>query len=704
MKLPFVLRTCLIAAFCIRQSGAANQILLRYLDLGDPGHATAITSDHAGNLFAVSAITDVSGRTLTRVIKTDPNGLPLASFDFAATFYTAATTDTQGNLIIVGSADSHGFPLTARVFPPATDVAAFVLKLDSGLHGILFSRVFATPSAANAVALDQTGNIFVAGNTSASNFPITPGAYQTKPPVGDSYGTPVYAFLTEISSDGSRLLYSTYFGSDAANCQGGSSCLGVFGYTSATALALDQSGAVVMAGSTDAPGLPVTPGALNGTCVCPAYLTVGFVAKLALGQPQQLVWSTFLNGAEQFSSGPSSILIHAVALDSSGGVVLGGIAGDAIPTTPGVVQPVMPPLPPTGFLNNGFITKVDSSGTRLVWSTYFGSFLEGGVNALGFDPQGNIVAAGYANAESLPAFPGKPSSGGSYVARLSGDGTSPRDLYVGPDGATGQALTLTSTGKFVALGTAGSLWIETGTPGPSLLATANMACGLTSGLAAPDELMSLSGIGIGPPTALGGQIGTNGAFTSSLGGYQVFFDGIAAPLLSAGPMEIDAIVPSEVFGQDSTHIKIVSPSATIDGPVLALRPSVPCVFQNAQTGLAAALNQDGSVNSPQNPAKRGSIVSIFASGGGVVRLADGQLANSGVPAALPVAVLGGVNVFGGLTSLEVEYAGDAPDLVAGVMQVNFRLPDVFLAPAGTFDFQLQVGSALAPVSTIAVSH
>jgi len=65
----------------------------------------------------------------------------------------------------------------------------------------------------------------------------------------------------------------------------------------------------------------------------------------------------------------------------------------------------------------------------------------------------------------------------------------------------------------------------------------------------------------------------NGAFTSSLGGYQVLFDRIAAPLLYAGPAQVNTIVPQEVSGQDFTHLQIATPSGMIDGPLLALRPA-----------------------------------------------------------------------------------------------------------------------------------
>jgi len=91
-------------------------------------------------------------------------------------------------------------------------------------------------------------------------------------------------------------------------------------------------------------------------------------------------------------------------------------------------------------------------------------------------------------------------------------------------------------------------------------------------------------------------------------------------------------------------------------------------------GQAVAINQDGSPNSAANPASRGSVVVVYATGEGQTDPAgvDGKLTNSGATLAkplLPVAVR--VN---GLLA-DVLYAGAAPGLVAGMMQVNFRVPD-----------------------------
>ena len=334
----------------------------------------------------------------------------------------------------------------------------------------------------------------------------------------------------------------------------------------------------------------------------------------------------------------------------------------------------------------GFVAKLSSTGAKLLWSTYFGAAEYYGVKAVAVDPLGNVTVTGYSDPKLLPAKPDVPLLGDTFVARLSGDGTALQSLYVGPNNAIGWGLGLTPAETFIAMGQRGSLWIESGS-GASLLAS-------------PSELISLYGIDVGPQSPIIGQI-ANGAFTSALGGFQVLFDGIAAPLLYVGPTQINTIVPHEVAGQDYTHLRIASPSGTVDGPILAVRPAEPEIFVNSQTNLAAALNQDSSINSPENPAKPGSVVSIFTTGNGALSWNNGQVVPTNSPAAnpLPVSILVPPNA----TSLEVLYAGDAPGIVAGVSQINFRLPDSF--PAGnTYRFQLEVDGAVSQSVAIAITH
>ena len=305
-----------------------------------------------------------------------------------------------------------------------------------------------------------------------------------------------------------------------------------------------------------------------------------------------------------------------------------------------------------------------------------------GINGLAKLPDGRIAVTGYSDLNLLPALPGLTDFGNAFTALLSANGSSLQELQMGPDYSAGQSLVLTPSANIVTAGLTGSVWIQTSLTGPSLLATANAASGTTSGLVAAYELISLYGEGIGPQTATSGQI-VNGAFTKSLAGYSVLFDGIPAPLLYLGFTQVNTVVPHEVSGQDSTHLQIVTPTGTVDGPTLFLRQAQPDIFQNSETGLSLALNEDGSLNSAENPAQQYSVVTIFASGAGASGWVDGFIvpANGIRNPAMPVSV-----IVGGSRSLEVVSAADAPGAVAGVMQITFRVSG---ASIGTTPPQLQ---------------
>jgi uncharacterized protein (TIGR03437 family) len=168
-----------------------------------------------------------------------------------------------------------------------------------------------------------------------------------------------------------------------------------------------------------------------------------------------------------------------------------------------------------------------------------------------------------------------------------------------------------------------------------------------------------------------------GVVVSKLNGLQVTFDGKAAPLIYTSANQTNLIVPYEAAGKTSTVMQVVYAAAagTLQTAawVLPVAASAPGVFtiDATGTGQAAVLNQDGSVNSPTNPAARGSVISIYATG-------EGQTSPEGVTGSvtpsntkapmLPVTVtIGGIGA-------TVQYAGSAPGEVAGLLQVNAVVP------------------------------
>ncbi|MEO5925010.1 MAG: hypothetical protein ABIR70_14410 [Bryobacteraceae bacterium] len=212
-----------------------------------------------------------------------------------------------------------------------------------------------------------------------------------------------------------------------------------------------------------------------------------------------------------------------------------------------------------------------------------------------------------------------------------------------------------------------------------------------SGPLAPGEIATLLGQSIGP---LLGTVPESGASSPILGGTSVWFDGVQAPLLYAGPNQINVVVPFEVSG-DRTELLVRRGGVVAANLTVALAASAPAIFALNASGVgpAAVLNQDGSINSATNPARAGEVVSFFATGAGTMDppATDGTLGRDiKQRPVLPVSTkIGGEEA-------EVLYAGPAPGLIEGVLQVNCRVPSDL--PAGlAVEVTLLVGGVPSPV-------
>jgi uncharacterized protein (TIGR03437 family) len=157
-----------------------------------------------------------------------------------------------------------------------------------------------------------------------------------------------------------------------------------------------------------------------------------------------------------------------------------------------------------------------------------------------------------------------------------------------------------------------------------------------------------------------------------LGGTQVFFDGYPAPILYSSATQVSVIVPYEVAGSLTTSMLIQYQGLSSNRLTLPVLASLPGIFTMGSlgSGQGAIVNQDNTINSRQNGADPGSIVSIFATGGGQTNPpnVDGSLPTDARLTELPVKVqIAGENA-------EVIYAGTAPGEPAGILQVNVRIP------------------------------
>jgi uncharacterized protein (TIGR03437 family) len=219
------------------------------------------------------------------------------------------------------------------------------------------------------------------------------------------------------------------------------------------------------------------------------------------------------------------------------------------------------------------------------------------------------------------------------------------------------------------------------------------AASFLRGPVSPGEVVTLFGQGFGPPELFGLQLTPDGRVASSLANTMVLFDGVPSPLIYATTNQVSAVVPYLVAGRAATQVAIQSSGLKTKIVTVPVSDTTPAIFTLTSTGKgqAAMLNGDGSINSPSNPAGKNSVVVLYATGAGQTNPPgiDGSLVGSAPPLPrLPVsASIGGIRA-------EVLYAGGAPGMVAGVLQINVKLPsDVPSGPDIPVIFSVGSGSS-----------
>ena len=266
----------------------------------------------------------------------------------------------------------------------------------------------------------------------------------------------------------------------------------------------------------------------------------------------------------------------------------------------------------------------------------------------------------------------------------------------------------------VFIAEAGSSVIRRMTPEPFSIGGVASAAGLSAfaplagdggGSAAvpisPGEIVVLFGTGIGPPT-LAVNAPSNGVFGTQLADTSVSFNGIAAPIIYASSGVTAAIVPYRLFGASKADVTVTFQGRTTRVTTVPVAAAAPAFFtRNASgSGQAAALNENGTLNLAATPAAIGAIITFYATGEGATTPAgvDGKIAGT----VLLPQVIQPVSVTIGGVSADLLYAGAAPSLVAGVMQINARIP-VGITPGAAVPVQLTIGGATSPTVTVAVS-
>jgi len=195
---------------------------------------------------------------------------------------------------------------------------------------------------AYAIATDSSGDIYVTGYASSTDYPTTAGAYQRTKASGSD------VVVTKLRSDGVTVLWSTYLGGSGATEYG-------------HGIAVDSAHNVFVAGVTNGTDFPVTSGAFQTVKSGGNY--DGFVTKIS-PSGDRLLYSTYLGG-----NGDDYAL--ALALDGSDEAVVAGMTtSTTFPATPGVVKPTRSGVFPDA--SDGFVTMLNPAGTGLVYSTYLG--------------------------------------------------------------------------------------------------------------------------------------------------------------------------------------------------------------------------------------------------------------------------------------------------------------------------------------------
>jgi uncharacterized protein (TIGR03437 family) len=676
----------------------------------------------------------------------------------------AIQLDAAGNIYVAGS-------FAPATLPETTD--AFVAKLSADGSKLVYFTVLAGSfdDGAAALALGSDGSVYVTGHTNSADFPVTTGALQptyfgggqnqgflvkVNPAGAIVYSTfingTLFIQITGIAIAGAGEIFLTGLGGPAYSASGqlpqgfvlkldaglSKVLLSIYGFGGGL-IQLDSQANIYLAGSAQAnvtfnPGqvltLPPLPaGAFQSTHDARFCLTLGsgpggvggetsclyqYIAKLnATGTP---LWATYVTGTY-------GAIVRGMAVDSTGNVTVAGTTNsDDYPVTQGAFQtayaaaaPPFPVAPGSSFLDpppaTGYVTRINATGTGLIWSTYFGGSYADQITGMAIGPTGDIFVSGRAGSSDLPALAGtpdgcRPSANQElgFVARLAGDGATagPAQLVAGaPDCLyfscpvfsgypyqTGWPLALRPDGTALVAGTNGTL------ASIDFSSTSRLTCVVDSAdiaqlrTVAPGQLVSLFGTDLAPA----GPFIPPGGVAASSATFGVFFNGIPAPILYSSAQQVNVQVPYEIAGQTTVQMQVIDkqiPLPVSETRTLGVVERQPTVFISpAASGspfpgytvcggivaigeAAVALNADGTLNDCTNPAIAGSAVTVFLDGLGPVTpaLATGAIAQSP-----PVTLTPGVDVRDGNLAPVISATRSVPGSIAGVAQVQLQLP------------------------------
>lgn len=334
--------------------------------------------------------------------------------------------DAAGNTYTTGYTGSQLFPSTPGTFDPTQNANddIFVTKMNPAGTEIIFSTFIGGTGAeqGRGIQIDSSNNIVVAGYTTSSTYPTTVGAYDT------TYNGSADVVVTKLNPTGSALIFSTFIGGST--------------FDEAYDLARDGSGNFYVTGRTNGGTFPTTAGAIDTTFNGTADV---FVSKLD-STGATLVYSTYLGGdANDYG--------EAIAVDSGGNAYVTGFTADGttvdFPSTAGAFQTVH------HGTNDAFISKINSSGSALSYSTFVGGTDQDSASDIAIDASGNAyIAVNVLNGGGYPVTAGAydTTQNGSFdvaVTVLNSAGNALiYSTYIGGSGSdVGASIALDATGS-----------------------------------------------------------------------------------------------------------------------------------------------------------------------------------------------------------------------------------------------------------------
>jgi hypothetical protein len=299
----------------------------------------------------------------------------------------AVATDSSGAIYVTGYTNSADFPTKNAIQPACPDLQlngycnlqGFVTKLDptqSGAASLVYSTFLGGnfPTSGQDIAVDGSGNAYITGNTNATDFPVTSGAFQTKLVGGSD------AFVSVLNPTGNAFVYSTYLG-----------------YGFGWGVTVDAQGDAYVTGATNAFGgaFPTTPGAFQTTLSGSTTSDHAFVTKLN-SSGTALVYSTFLGG-----SGFEDNNTGNIAVDAQGNAYISGLTSSADFPTTNALQATF-----GGGTSDAFLAKLNPSGSGLIYSTYLGGSGDDASYGIALDSSGSVYVMGTTTSANFPTTPG----------------------------------------------------------------------------------------------------------------------------------------------------------------------------------------------------------------------------------------------------------------------------------------------------------